>query len=165
MNDLEILGVVEKQEEAFVFEQFTHEDAWKLGNIIVEVARRRKFSPAISIRLMSGYTVFQYGFDNTGLDHENWMLRKLASCEVKMMSTMRLDYILKTCELDMRDAWFMDPMEYSTCPGAFPIKVKGVGMIGTILVSGISVLTDHDLIAEALNEYFGTEVERIVEDI
>ncbi|MFI3206803.1 MAG: heme-binding protein [Clostridia bacterium] len=163
MTNLEALKIIEKQEEAFVFEKFTHEDAWELGNIIVKVARKNGFSPAISIRLMSGYTVFQYGFDNTGLDHQNWMKRKQNSCEVKMMSTARLDYVVNIDNLDIKQAWFMDPMEYSTCPGAFPIKVKSVGMIGTIIVSGISLISDHDLIAESLNEYFSLDIERITE--
>ncbi|MFI3174818.1 MAG: heme-binding protein [Bacillota bacterium] len=163
MKDMDILKIVEKQEEEFQFDKFTHEDAWTLGNIIVDLSKKHGFQAAISIRLMSGYTVFQYGFDGTGLDHHNWMIRKQRSTEVKMMSTMRLEYILKTNNLDMKEAWFMDPMEYSTCPGAFPIKVKGAGMIGTIIVSGISVLTDHDLIIEALNQYFEKDVERIKE--
>ncbi len=161
MTDTQVLDILNAQEEALVFDHFTNSDAWDLGNILVDEARKGGFQPAIIIRLMSGYTVFQYGFDNTGLNHEHWLVRKERVAKLHMASSMKVDYLLKTTGSAMTD-WFMDPMEYSTCGGAFPIKVKGVGMVGTILVSGISVLTDHDLIIGALMKYLGVDrLERI----
>ncbi len=160
MTDQEILRIATAQEELFQFEHFHSEDAWKLGNILVEIAKEKGFAPALSIRLNNGFTLFQFGFDNTGLDHENWMQRKLNTTKVKQFSTLKAMYLLKTMNITLAD-WFMEEATYSTCPGAFPIKIKGTGMIGTILVSGISVEDDHNLIIEALMKYFDQTVEMV----
>ncbi len=161
MTDQQILDIIIKQEEVLQFDHFTNADAWEVGNAIVNEAKEGGFAPAIQIKLNSGYTVFKYGFDGTGLNHDHWLIRKERVAKLHMASTMKVDYLLKTCGAKMED-WYMDPMEYSTCPGAFPINVKGVGMIGLIMVSGISVLTDHDLIIGALMKYLGvTDLERV----
>lgn len=149
-----MLNIVEQQEDRLVFEHFDNKDAWDIGNQIVQEAKKRELNPAISIRLNNGFIVFQYGFNNTGLDHENWMKRKENTAKTKGFSSLKADLILKTSGLDLEKDWFMDPMEYSTCGGAFPIRVKGVGIIGFIIVSGISYLMDHELIIEGLRSYF-----------
>ena len=161
MTDQQILDIITKQEEVLVFDHFTNEDAWEVGNALVNEAKAGGFAPAIEIKLNSGYTVFKYGFPGTGLNHDHWLTRKEKVAKLHMASTMKVDYLLKTSGAAMTD-WYMDPMEYSTCPGAFPINVKGVGMIGLIMVSGISILTDHDLIIGALMKYLGiTDLERV----
>ncbi|SHH84440.1 heme-degrading domain-containing protein [Clostridium grantii] len=159
-----ILRIVEEQENVLHFKHFTNEDAWEVGNIIVEEARKNKFPAAISIRLNNGFTVFQYGFNGTGLDHENWMKRKENTVKVKAMSSMRAEAILKTQGITLAD-WFLESKDFSTCGGGFPIHVDGVGIIGTIIVSGISVIMDHELIIEGLCKYLKVEsLERIKED-
>ena len=161
MTDQQVLDIVSAQEAALQFNHFTNTDAWDLGNALVNEAKECGFEPAISIRLMSGYTVFQYGFNNTGLNHEAWMVRKERTAKLHMASSMKVDALVKLNGIKLED-WYMDSMEYSTCPGAFPIVVKGVGMVGTIIVSGISILSDHDMIIGALCKYLNVEgVERI----
>jgi uncharacterized protein (UPF0303 family) len=147
-----IIADLEKQEELLQFTHFTNSDAWELGNALVEEAREQGFKPAISIRLNNGFTVFQYGFDGTGLDHEYWMQRKVNTVRVKQMSSLRAKATLRGQGITL-DNWFMPETTYSTCGGAFPIRVKGVGMIGTIVVSGISVVLDHDLVITGLCRY------------
>ncbi len=161
MTDQKVIEIVTAQEEALVFDHFTNADAWDLGCALVEEAKATGAAPAIQIKLMSGYTVFQYGFDGTCLNHEHWLIRKERTARLHNASTMKVGYLLSAAGAKMED-WYMDSMEYSTCPGAFPINVKGVGVVGFILVSGISILADHDMIIGALIKYLGVEgVERI----
>lgn len=155
MDVEKILEILEEQENYFHFNKFDSDDVWKLGCCLIEEAKERKFSPAFSIRLNNGYTIFQYGFHGTGLDHANWMDRKERMTKTKQMSSLRCAYLLKKAGSKMEEAWFMDSMEYSDCGGAFPIYVDGVGMIGSILASGISVLNDHDVIIGGLCRFFG----------
>lgn len=159
----EILSVLQEQEDSFIFKHFTNEDAWDVGNIIVNEFKKQGFSAAVSIRLNNGYTVFQYGTDGTGIDHANWITRKENTVKVKAMSSMRAYATLKANNITLAD-WFLDPMEFSTCGGAFPIKVEGVGIIGTIIVSGIAVITDHEIIIECLEKYFNKKVRHIKEE-
>ena len=53
---------------------------------------------------------------------------------------------------------------YYACGGAFPIKVDGVGIIGTIIVSGIAVITDHEIIIDCLEKYFNKKVDHLTEE-
>jgi uncharacterized protein (UPF0303 family) len=149
----ELLQKVEKQEQLFKFEHFNHNDAWDLGNAIFDVSKEQGFCPAISIRLNNGFTVFQYGFEGTGLDHESWMEKKARTVFLKEMSSFRVDFLMKKLNATMAD-WYMDSQKYSLCGGGFPIYVKNTGMIGVILLSGISIALDHDLIIQGLSRYF-----------
>ncbi len=158
-----VLSILQNQEDEFIFKHFTSEDAWEIGNLLVNEFKEHAYSAAVSIKLNNGYTVFHYGTDGTGLDHQNWIARKENTVKVKAMSSMRAYATLKANNITLAD-WFLDPMEYSTCGGAFPIKVDGVGIIGTIIVSGIAVITDHEIIIDCLEKYFNKKVDHLTEE-
>ena len=44
----------------------------------------------------------------------------------------------------------VNPADYADAGGSFPIRVTGVGVIGTITVSGLSQEADHQLAVDAL---------------
>ena len=153
MNIQDKIKAINEQEARLVFDAFGGNEAWELGKILVDEAKLLGFCPAISIRNINGFSVFQYGFEGTGLEHEAWMERKENTAIYKGMSTMKVHLLEEESSIDILNDWFMDPMTYSTCPGAFPIRVKNAGIVGTIIVSGISVLMDHNLIVNALCKY------------
>lgn len=49
--------------------------------------------------------------------------------------------------------------QYALCGGGVPIKIKGVGVIGVILLSGLDHITDHNMIVEQVANYLKTPVE------
>jgi len=44
----------------------------------------------------------------------------------------------------------VSPADYVDAGGSFPIRIEGVGVVGTITVSGLSQEADHRLATEAL---------------
>jgi uncharacterized protein (UPF0303 family) len=42
--------------------------------------------------------------------------------------------------------------DYAAHGGCFPVVVKGVGLVGTVTVSGLPQKDDHDLVVEAIRE-------------
>lgn len=44
----------------------------------------------------------------------------------------------------------VSPADYADAGGSFPIRIEGVGVVGTITVSGLSQEADHRLATEAL---------------
>jgi uncharacterized protein (UPF0303 family) len=52
----------------------------------------------------------------------------------------------------------LDPDLYAAHGGAFPVNVRGVGVVGTVAVSGLPQLEDHALVVEVLAEFLGVSL-------
>lgn len=157
----QVMEVLEMQEEILQFSHFTNADAWTLGTMLVSEAQRRGARPLISIRLNNGFTVFQYGFDGTNLCNENWVSRKQKTVMVTEKSSLHLAMALRQTGETLEDM-LLDPKEYVASGGGFPIRIEEVGVIGSILVSGMDPVSDHDLIIKAVSKYLHVdEVPRI----
>ena len=149
------------QEEILQFSSFTNADAWELGNMVLQEAKRLGLTVAVRIRLNNGYTVFQYGMDGTNLLNEQWMTRKENTVKTLEESSLRFCMNLRANQESLEDH-FLDPREYAACGGGFPIRVEEVGVIGTIVVSGLDHVSDHDLLVKCISKYLHVaEVPRI----
>jgi uncharacterized protein (UPF0303 family) len=71
----ELVKSIILQEEKCQFNQFTSEDALKLGLLLIENAKPFKKSVVIDITL-SGHQLFRYAMDGTSIDNDNWVRRK-----------------------------------------------------------------------------------------
>ena len=157
----ELVKVLEMQEEILQFSSFTNADAWELGNMVIQEAKRLGLTVAVRIRLKNGYTVFQYGMDGTNLLNEQWMTRKENTVKTLEESSLRFCMNLRANQESLEDH-FLDPREYAACGGGFPIRVEEVGVIGTIVVSGLDHVSDHDLLVKCISKYLHVaEVPRI----
>lgn len=157
----EAIKVLEMQEEILQFSHFTNDDAWELGNIIVAAAKKLDVSIATSIRLNSGYTVFQHGFDGTNLINEKWMERKFNTVKMAEKSSLYACMLLQQAEETLED-WGLNSKDYAACGGAFPIRVEEVGVIGAVIITGLDHVTDHDLLIKCISKYLHIdEVPRI----
>ncbi len=54
----------------------------------------------------------------------------------------------------------LDPARFAMCGGGFPLNVRGVGQVGVIAVSGLPHLDDHQVIVDALTEWFSKKHEK-----
>ena len=161
MTAEELNRVLEMQEEILQFSSFTNGDAWELGNMILMEARRLGVSIAVRIRLNNGYTVFQYGMDGTTLYNDRWLDRKENTVRLMEKSSLRVYMELKTNEETLEDM-LLDPREYAACGGGFPIRVEEAGVVGTVAVSGLDHVSDHDLLIKSISKYLHVaEVPRI----
>ncbi|MDY2594927.1 MAG: heme-binding protein [Oliverpabstia sp.] len=157
----ELVKVLEMQEEILQFSSFTNADAWELGNMVIQEAKRLGLTVAVRIRLNNGYTVFQYGMDGTNLLNEQWMTRKENTVKTLEESSLRFCMNLRANQESLEDH-FLDPREYAACGGGFPIRVEEVGVIGTIVVSGLDHVSDHDFLVKCISKYLHVaEVPRI----
>jgi uncharacterized protein (UPF0303 family) len=150
------LKIVETQESLLQFPHFSRMDAWELGNLIVSEIHAKKFSAAVSIRLSDGFVLFQYAAEGTTPNNESWMTRKFNTLieleESGILTFLRLREQEQTIEnrgLNQRD--------HCASGGAFPIRVKGTGVIGAVLVSGLFHFLDHNLIVDNISRYLKLE--------
>lgn len=84
----EAIKVLDMQEEILQFSHFTNDDAWELGNMIVAAAKKLDVAIAASIRLNSGYIIFQHCFDGTNLLNEKWLSRKYNTVKMTERSSL-----------------------------------------------------------------------------
>lgn len=93
------------------------------------------------------------------------MARKQNTVKTLEKSSLHSYMLLRKNEESLED-WLLDPREYAVVGGGFPIRVEEVGVIGSILVSGMDHVSDHDLIVKCISRYLHIdEVPRICGDI
>lgn len=147
--------ILDEHEETFVFPSFGSADVLKLGLCAVEAAKRRSAHVGISIRNLAGDILFQYMINGTR-STTIWLDRKHRTVCTVGKSTLWL-YAWQAAQKtkDTVQPWSIEPGKYAVCGGGFPIRLKDTGLIGSFCVSGLDHESDHDLIIDALCDYFG----------
>lgn len=157
----EVIRLLEMQEEILQFSHFTNADAWELGRVLVDECKRRSTSVLISIRLNNGFILFQHALDGTNEHNQQWVEWKHNTVRATNHSSLLLFMKLKQNEESLEDIR-LDPKVYTESGGGFPILIEEVGAIGSIIVSGLDHVSDHDVIIKSISKHLHVdEVPRI----
>ena len=151
MTDL--ITTLERQEHELVFESFDHTDAWRLGSRITAIAQKAGHPVGIDIR-RPGLVLFRAALPGSTPDQETWIVRKAAVVLRMEASSALVDARLSAAGVDPAAAGWLGA-EYAVTGGAFPIRVRGVGVVAAATASGLSSPEDHDLIVEGIRAYLG----------
>ncbi|WP_317855744.1 heme-degrading domain-containing protein [Chakrabartyella piscis] len=154
MELLEQIAICKKQEETCQFTTFDNDTAWELGCILVNRAKKDSLGILIDISF-NGHTLFKYCAKGATGYNDQWVLRKQNTVHLQEMSSLRFGYEMAQAGKMDTLPMYLDPYDYATCGGGFPIIVKGTGVVGCITVSGLKDTEDHQVIVDALMEYFG----------
>ncbi|MFF4348837.1 heme-degrading domain-containing protein [Streptomyces sp. NPDC001530] len=149
MTDAPTIPELEEQERRLTLPHFTHDDAWALGTLLVELARDRHAPVAIDIR-RAGQQLFHAALTGSTPDNDAWIDRKRRVVERYGCSSLLVGTRFRAKGTTFEDSSRLDPNAYAAHGGAFPITVEGAGVIGTVVVSGLPQLEDHALVVEAL---------------
>ena len=161
----EFQKVLDMQEEILQFTHFTNSDAWELGSIMVAEAKKRNLPVVIRIELNNGLCVFQYSADGTTLRNQMMIERKINTVKLMEKSTLNFYTSMRKSEKTLSDL-ALDEKEYACCGGGFPIRIEEAGVLGTVAVSGINHVSDHDFIVKCVGKYLhADEVPRIRENV
>jgi uncharacterized protein (UPF0303 family) len=150
-----ILEELRQQEEELQFPRFTNRMALDLGLKLIEMAKEEEGAVTIDIT-RAGQQLFHYAFEGTSPDNDQWIRRKTRVVTRFHKSSYRVGVQLAQQGLSIEDRYYVDAFEFSPHGGAFPITVRGVGVIGTVAVSGLSQDRDHALVVRAMREYLGS---------
>lgn len=146
------IAELEAQERRLTLPRFTHDDAWTLGTLLVELARARKAPVAIDIR-RGGQQLFHAALPGSTPDNDAWIDRKRRVVERYGCSSLLVGSRFRAKGTTFEDSSRLDPDVYAAHGGAFPITVEGAGVIGTVVVSGLPQVEDHALVVEALEKF------------
>ncbi len=133
---------------------FTEDDAWALGSAMVASARAAGAPVAIDLR-RHGHQLFHAALPGSSPDNDRWIERKARVVDRFGHSSL---YVRLLCERDgttLVGTFGLDPREFAAHGGAFPLLVRGVGPVGTVVVSGLPQVEDHRMVVAALRRHLG----------
>jgi uncharacterized protein (UPF0303 family) len=148
----EDLATIARQEKELIFAAFDAETAWRLGTSLRELAVARGHAIVIDIRRFGQphQPLFYTALAGTTPDNARWVERKSNVVARFHRSSYQLGLYLKQNNITFNEKYALPDAEYATHGGSFPIKVTGVGVIGSVTVSGLPQREDHNLVVEAL---------------
>lgn len=161
-NYAKIIEITSKQEELLRFDHFSSRDAWELGSFLVQRAFDRQLDMAISIRKLNGYTIFQYGTQNTTISNQQWMHRKFNTVSLTESSSLRA---WATSELKGQtlESQGISSADYAFCGGGFPIRLKSGELVAVLIVSNLPHKKDHGFAVEGVSDWLGVSGVPVVE--
>lgn len=148
----EQIAHIEEQEKTLVFPTFSHEDAWRLGSLLVELARSRSLPIAIDIT-RGDQQVFHVGLAGSSANNDGWVARKIRV--TRLFGTSSLLKRLRSELPDGEGLGALDPALYAFSGGCCPVTMAGGVIVGTVTVSGLPDVEDHALVVEAIERFLG----------
>lgn len=144
------------QEKTLIFDAFDEAAAFELGSRIRDFAVADGLGVAIEVSLWDR-RLFYATTPGATADNQEWVRRKFNVVRRFHASSYRL-----VLEQDRADRMFpphraLDVEDYALAGGGFPIRVKGAGVIGTVIVSGLPQREDHNLVVKALATVLGAD--------
>lgn len=148
----DLVTELEAQERDLVLQGFSNDDAWRLGSLLVELARERNAPVTVDIRRGS-QQLFHYALEGTSPDNDAWLARKSRVAERYGASSYLVGARFRAKGTTFEESSRLDPNLYAAHGGAVPLRVAGVGVVGTAAVSGLPQSEDHALVVEALSRF------------
>ncbi|MGF1703463.1 heme-degrading domain-containing protein [Photobacterium makurazakiensis] len=147
----EVLSELLLQEHELQFNQFNHNVAWELGVSLKRTAESLSASVTIEVYAFER-VLFSYAMSGTSSDNQDWVKRKRQSVIRFGHSSYYLGQynILKQREFESQQ--HIDATQYCAHGGAFPIRIKGNGLVGVVTVSGLPQKDDHNLVVTVLRD-------------
>ncbi|MFA6504914.1 MAG: heme-degrading domain-containing protein [Treponemataceae bacterium] len=150
----EYLDRIVAEEADLVFDHFDENDAWKLGNLMVEEALKRGIQLTVDIR-RPNQILFHSVIRGATPDNDEWIRRKSNVAFRFRKSSLAMHVNLAIQGKTIEERFFLDPKEYVPMGGAFPLVVRGVGMIACATVSSLPHEEDHAFVVECLRKFKG----------
>jgi uncharacterized protein (UPF0303 family) len=153
MTDNDSLAALLLEEERLVFSSFNHETAWLVGAQMRTAALDAELPLAIAIRL-HGQRFFHAALPGSSANNDLWLERKCAVVELFGHSSYYVGRLTRAEGTeDFNSAHRLDPAKYAAHGGAFPIFIRGAGCVGTVAVSGLPQVEDHQFVVEQLETF------------
>ena len=147
-----LIASLEAHEEQLVFTRFDNADAWQLGSAMVAAATERKLPITIDIR-RHGHQLFHAALPGTTAENDSWIDRKVNVVNRFGAASYLVGRRLAASETELDEALGVEPRLFAAHGGAFPIRIKDVGVVGTITVSGLPQADDHAFVVELIGAF------------
>ena len=147
-----LIAELEQQEEHLQFSRFDNDDAWMLGCLLVALAKERTLPITIDIR-RHGHQLFHAALPGTAPENDSWIERKRRVVDRFSAASYLVGRRLSAKGEKLDQSHGVDPAQYAAHGGSFPLRIRDVGVVGTITVSGLPQADDHALVVEAVEKF------------
>jgi uncharacterized protein (UPF0303 family) len=89
----------------------------------------------------------------TTAENDSWIERKINVVNRFGAASYLVGRRLAASGTELDQALGVDPQLFAAHGGAFPIRVRDVGVVGTITVSGLPQADDHAFVAEMIGAF------------
>jgi uncharacterized protein (UPF0303 family) len=149
------LSELEAEEQRLVFDKFDNDTAWKLGSQMVMAAQEGSLPVVISIS-RGGQRLFHAALPGTSPDNDEWVERKSRVVQRFSHSSLYMGTQARAASSTFEERTGLDPSRYAAHGGSFPIIVRGVGVVGSLTVSGLAQLEDHQFLVDQLGQFIAS---------
>jgi uncharacterized protein (UPF0303 family) len=153
-DERELIASLEAQEQRLVFDRFDNADAWRLGSAMVTAATERSLPVTIDIR-RHGHQLFHAALSGTTPENDAWIERKINVVDRFAEASYLVGRRLAATGTELDEALGVEPRRFAAHGGSFPIRIRDVGVIGTITVSGLPQAQDHAFVTEMIEAFLG----------
>jgi uncharacterized protein (UPF0303 family) len=147
-----LIGRLEEQERRLTFDRFDHDDAWALGCLLVDLATGRDLPIAVDIR-RGPQQLFHAAMPGSTADNDAWIQRKARVVERYGAASYLVGRRLAAKGQELDAGMGVNPADYAAHGGAFPVRIRHVGVVGVVTVSGLPQADDHALVVEAIEAH------------
>jgi len=148
------LSELAAQEARLQFDAFDHDTAWALGSAMVQAARDARLPITIDIR-RNGHQLFHAALAGTAPDNDAWIRRKTRVVDRFGHASLHVGEAARQAGTTFEAQMRLDPDRFAAHGGAFPLTIRGSGVVGTIAVSGLPQLEDHAFVVAQLAAFLG----------
>lgn len=151
------IAIITQQEALLQFDHFDESMAWTLGCALREGFEQDGLAVLIEIRLCRE-TVFQCAMKGTAPENADWARRKRNTVEMTGRSSYVVGLLNASKGTSQQAMTGLPLRDYADFGGAFPVRVRGVGLVGVVTISGLPQREDHTRVAQALAALLGTDL-------
>ncbi|HLQ18378.1 MAG TPA: heme-binding protein [Tabrizicola sp.] len=139
-------GELEAEYAGLELVRFDEEEAWKLGMILVELAKG--LPVVINIRT-ADRTLFHTALPGSAPLNDLWARRKSNTALMFQLPSM-LVAARNKAKGEPLDKHGLSGADFADSGGAVPIRLRGTGVVAVATVSGLPQLEDHKLVVRGI---------------
>ena len=146
------LDELEDQERRLVLSRADLAALYALGRRMADTALERQLPVLIQVRHGSRL-VFVASLPGSTASNDSWAERKARLAAWFEQSSLRVGVAHRGDGPDVHARHALPVERFAAHGGAFPLRVEGVGVVGTVVVSGLPQLEDHAFVVEMLEAH------------
>jgi uncharacterized protein (UPF0303 family) len=147
---------LEEEERRLVLPAADLAALYALGRRMADTALERGLPILIQIRLGSRL-VFVASLPGSTASNDAWAERKARLAAWFEQSSLRVRLTNERDGQDVHARHSLQVEQFAAHGGAFPLRVAGVGVVGTVVVSGLPQLDDHAFAVEMLEAHIAAD--------